>query len=73
MNIMNKFTIRTLKMNKVRTLITIIGIILSVAMLTAVTTFISSIQQFAINYTIYQDGSWHGAIYQLEEDRKSVV
>lgn len=74
MNIMNKFTIRTLKMNKVRTLITIIGIILSVAMLTAVTTFISSIQQFAINYTIYQDGSWHGAIYQLEEeDLKNVL
>ena len=74
MNIMNRFTIRTLKMNKVRTLITIIGIILSVSMLTAVTTFISSIQQFAINYTIYNDGSWHGAIYQLEdEDLKNVL
>ena len=38
MNIMNHFTLRTLKQNKVRTLITIIGIILSTAMFTAVTT-----------------------------------
>ncbi|MGF7142493.1 putative ABC transport system permease protein [Anaerotaenia torta] len=65
MNIMNKYTLRTLKMNKVRTLITIIGIVLSVSMLTAVTSLISSMQRFSVNHAISEDGSWHGAVFQL--------
>lgn len=73
MNIMNKFTIRTLKMNKVRTLITIIGIILSVSMLTAVTTFISSMQQFSINHAISVDGSWHGVLYGMNKEELNTL
>ena len=38
MNIVNKLTIRHLKQNKRRTLVTIIGVIISVAMMTAVAT-----------------------------------
>lgn len=38
MNIMNKLTLRNLKENKRRTLVTIIGVIISVSMLTAVAT-----------------------------------
>lgn len=38
MNIVNKLTIRHLKQNKRRTLVTIIGVIISVAMVTAVAT-----------------------------------
>ena len=37
MNIVNKITLNSLGKNKVRTLVTIIGIILSVSMITAVT------------------------------------
>ncbi len=39
MNIMNKVTLQAMKKNRVRTIVTIIGIILSAAMFTAVTTF----------------------------------
>lgn len=63
MNIINKFTIRTLMKNKVRTLVTIIGIILSVAMISAVTTLISSLQTYLVETTIANDGDWHGVIY----------
>ena len=36
MNILTKYTLRCLKKNRVRTLVTIIGIILSVSLFTAV-------------------------------------
>ena len=49
MNIMNRFTLQTLYKNKLRTLVTIIGIILSTAMFTGVTSIDSSLQQYLIN------------------------
>ena len=36
MNLLNKLTIKNLKLNKKRTIVTIIGIMLSVALITAV-------------------------------------
>ena len=46
MNIFNKVTIKSMKKNPVRTLVTIIGIIISTAMFTAVTTLVSSLYSF---------------------------
>ena len=48
MNILRKVTAASLRKNKTRTIVTIVGIILSAAMLTAVTTFISSLQQYMV-------------------------
>ena len=59
MNVFNKVTVHTLKKNKTRTLVTIIGIMLSAAMICAVTTFVSSIYNYAIESTSYSEGSWH--------------
>ena len=59
MNIFQKFTLRSLKQNRTRTMVTIVGIILSVAMITAVTTTVSSLQQFMLEETIQNTGSWH--------------
>ena len=42
MNILNKLTIKNLKLNKKRTIVTIIGIILSVALICAVASMVSS-------------------------------
>ena len=39
MNIMHSVTMRQMKLNKRRTIVTIMGVIISVAMITAVTTF----------------------------------
>lgn len=59
MNIINKLTIRQLKLNKKRTLITIIGVIISVAMITAVATLGISYLDLMKRQVITNDGEWH--------------
>ncbi|SFP80533.1 ABC transporter permease [Caldicoprobacter faecalis] len=68
MNVMNRVTLATLKRSKTRTIVTIIGIILSTAMIAAVTTFISSFQNFLINYTKADTGDWHAVLYNADLD-----
>lgn len=59
MNIFTRVTWKTMKQNRVRTLLTIVGVILSAAMFTAVTTFCSSLMDFCKRSYIYRDGSGH--------------
>lgn len=68
-NIFSGITKRTMKQNKVRTLVTIIGVILSAAMITAVTTFGLSFQSFLVDYTIERDGRWHVLFNGLSKDK----
>lgn len=63
MNIVNKLTVRHLKQNKRRTLVTIIGVIISVAMITAVSILGISFLDLMKRQIIADDGEWH-AIYQ---------
>lgn len=62
MNVINRLTLNSLKINKTRTIVTIIGVILSAAMITGVTTFISSLQSFLIRAIIAENGDWHAAV-----------
>lgn len=57
-----KMTYRQMKEAKVRTLVTIIGIILSAALITAIATFVSSLQNSMLEYKIGEQGNWHGVI-----------
>ena len=66
MNIFNKVTLQSLKKNKTRTIVTIIGIILSAAMICAVTTFASSIYNYALDNAIYVNGDWHGCAEDID-------
>ena len=72
MNIFNKVTLKTMKHNRTRTIVTIIGVILSAAMFTAVTTFCSSLIDFLLRTTIYTDGDYHISVddipYALVEE-----
>ena len=63
MNVFNKVTLESLKKNRTRTIVTIIGIMLSAAMICASTTLVSSMQNFVLRCEIYNDGDWHGAVY----------
>ncbi|MGI6084849.1 MAG: ABC transporter permease [Acetivibrionales bacterium] len=65
MNIINKVTLKILGKNKIRTLVTIIGIILSTSMFTAVTSGVSSLQNFFIKMEIERSGDWYGAAYNI--------
>ena len=66
MNIFNKVTLESLKKNRTRTVVTIIGIILSAAMICAVTTFASSIYNYALDNAIYTNGDWHGSAEDVD-------
>lgn len=73
MNIFQKITLKNLKENRTRTLVTIIGIILSAAMFTAVTVSISSLRDYLISYTISNQGSWQGAAYSLTQEQADSI
>ncbi len=62
MNVFNKLTLQSLKKNKTRTIVTIIGIMLSAALICAVTTFTSSMQKFALDSQVYVNGDWHASV-----------
>ena len=59
MDILNKLTIKNLKLNKKRTIVTIIGIILATALMTGVTTLLASSQASTLTYTREHFGNYH--------------
>lgn len=59
MNIIQKLTVRHLKENKRRTIVTIIGVIISTAMIMAVATLGVSFLDLSIRQSISEDGEWH--------------
>ncbi|OMD49462.1 ABC transporter permease [Paenibacillus borealis] len=59
MNIFNKVALQGLKKNRTRTLVTIIGVVLSAAMITAVATFGVSLLSYMTNGAIAKYGDWH--------------
>jgi len=59
MNLLNKLTIKNLKLNKKRTIVTIIGIMLSVALITAVSGMFFSVEESFINYEKSHGGDYH--------------
>ena len=59
MNIFNKITLQGLKNSRTRTIVTVIGVILSAAMITAVATFTVSLQNYMINGAVMKYGNWH--------------
>jgi len=67
MNIFNKVTLKTLAKNRTRTIVTIVGIMLSTSLITAVTTFTSSMQNCLLQNAIVQNGDWYGGIHSVEK------
>ena len=63
MNVFNKVTLESLKKNRTRTIVTIIGIMLSAAMICASTTLVSSMRNFVLRCAIHIDVDWYGAVY----------
>ena len=58
MNILRKLTLKNLRLNKTRTLVTIIGIILSTALITAVAGVASSGQMSLFNMAVHHNGDY---------------
>ena len=59
MNLMKTLTLKNLKLNRKRTIVTIVGIILATALLSALVTLVSSFQYSLIEYQKQKDGDYH--------------
>lgn len=71
MNIFHRFTLASLKKNRVRTLVTVIGIMLSMALLTAVIEGANSGMQYLVRAETERVGAFHGYWREVEADKVS--
>ena len=70
MDILKKITSKSLKLNRKRTISTIIGIMLSVALICAVATMVKSFETTMIHETEINNGKWHYRIVSLNDTER---
>ena len=73
MSLLNKLTIHNLKLNKNRTIVTIVGIMLSVALITAVASVYASGLQSLINYETNEKGMFHVAFFDVPVEEVKIL
>ena len=73
MNILKKITIQNLKLNKKRSIVTIIGILLSVALITAVATMVTSFRESMIEYEKSVSGNYEYVFYDVPKSEISFL
>lgn len=73
MNIVNKLTLRHLRLNKRRTLVTILGVIISVAMIIAVATLGVSFIDLMKRQSIATEGEWHVQYQNVNKAQLNVI
>lgn len=69
MNIVNKLTLRHLRENKGRSIVTTLGICVSVAMITAVFVAVASFLNLFGEITVIADGDWHAKFYDISQEQ----
>lgn len=73
MNILNKLTIKHLTMNKKRTIVSIIGIILSTALMVGIGLLLSTFRELMIDDVIQYKGDYHAAIVDVDTSKVSTI
>lgn len=73
MNILNKLTMKHLKLNKRRTIVSIIGIVLSTAMMVGVGLLMSSTRESMIQEVEQSSGSHHVVIKNVKVEKKTII
>ena len=68
MNILNKLTLKHLKLNKRRTIVTIIGIILSTSLMVGIGLLLSTMRENMIDMVIAENGNRHMTIYDMNQN-----
>ena len=68
MNVLNKLVTKSLKLNKKRTIGTIIGIVLSVALICAVSSMVSSFRQTLVENAINESGYYHIELLNINDN-----
>ena len=73
MNIVNKLTLRQMKLNKKRTIVTILGTIISAAMITAVSLLALCFMDLMKRETIARDGEWHVLYMDVNREQLQAI
>ena len=73
MNILNDLTIKNLKLNKKRTIVTIVGIILSTALMVGIGLLFSSFQDYMIRDTISYNGKYEAEYGDVSLDKLNSI
>lgn len=73
MNIFHRVTLQSLKKNRTRTVVTIIGIILSAALICAVATSVASFLDYMKRSIIYNVGNWQGGVEDIDFETYSDI
>ena len=73
MNVLKKFTTRSLKLNKKRSMVTIIGIILSVALICTVAGMVFSFRESMIEHSIRYVGRYHTMFRSVDSEAVNVA
>ena len=73
MNILNKLTLKNLALNKKRTIVTIIGIILSTSLICGTATIVTSVQRTLIENCIHDNGNFHAMFYNIPKDEQIYI
>lgn len=73
MNILNQLTMKHLKMNKKRTIATIIGIILSTALMVGIGTIASTGRDYLLKTLIDDSGPWHATLSEVPKENVKYI
>ena len=72
-NVLNNFTIKSLKLNIKRTIATCMGIIMSTALICAVAGVFSSFQQTLIKHAKESDGDYHAVFFDVKLNEQKYI
>lgn len=73
MSILNKFTFKDICLNKKRSIVTIIAIILSTALICSIACMFYSFQKVLIDQTIQYDGNYHAIFYDIDNKKAQEI
>ncbi|MEG1288084.1 MAG: FtsX-like permease family protein [Bacilli bacterium] len=73
MKILNKVTLKNLFLNKKRTIVTIIGVMLSTALICAVAGMVSSFQETMVAHARYDVGDFHLMVSNIKKDDEKFI
>src|SRR6185295_15936109 len=73
MNILTTYTLKYLRLNRKRTAVTILGVVLSSALICGVLLLGVSAQQVMIDHEIFMSGNWHAQFLAVPFDKAKYI
>ena len=73
MNILNRLTIKHLLLNKKRTIVTIVGVLLSTALMVGIGLLFSSIRDNSVKTVVNQLGGQHVTINRVKDTKLDII